>query len=333
MSTRIYMAALHAAGRAGRLAAHHVPHRRRRAVLGRHLFPQGAALRPAGLLAGAAARSRGSIATSRDKVGQNADALQAARSSRARRARRTRRCRRRPCSPSSPARIVAGASTRSMAACRARRNSRNAAFFGLLWRGGARATATASCSKRSTSRSTQSCQGGIYDHLGGGFARYSVDERWLVPHFEKMLYDNALLIDLMTEVWQETGSAALCRSASPRRSTGCCARWSAEGGGFAASSMPTPKARRASSMSGRWPRSIERAGRGGRARSSPQAYDVTRRGQLGGTQHSQPAARAGAAAPPRRSTPGRAARQAARAARDARAGPAGTTRCWPTGTA
>ena len=35
--------------------------------------------------------------------------------------------------------------------------------------------------------------GGIYDHLGGGFARYSVDDRWLVPHFEKMLYDNALL--------------------------------------------------------------------------------------------------------------------------------------------
>src|SRR4029079_5010973 len=34
--------------------------------------------------------------------------------------------------------------------------------------------------------------GGIYDHLGGGFARYSVDARWLVPHFEKMLYDNAL---------------------------------------------------------------------------------------------------------------------------------------------
>ena len=48
------------------------------------------------------------------------------------------------------------------------------------------------------------CQGGIYDHLGGGFARYSVDELWLVPHFEKMLYDNALLIDLLTEVWRET---------------------------------------------------------------------------------------------------------------------------------
>jgi uncharacterized protein YyaL (SSP411 family) len=50
------------------------------------------------------------------------------------------------------------------------------------------------------------CQGGIYDHLGGGFARYSTDGHWLVPHFEKMLYDNALLVDLLTEAWQDTGS-------------------------------------------------------------------------------------------------------------------------------
>ena len=48
------------------------------------------------------------------------------------------------------------------------------------------------------------CQGGIYDHLRGGFSRYSVDERWLAPHFEKMLYDNAQLIELLTLVWQET---------------------------------------------------------------------------------------------------------------------------------
>src|SRR5690606_27159571 len=40
-------------------------------------------------------------------------------------------------------------------------------------------------------------EGGIYDHLGGGFSRYSVDERWLVPHFEKMLYDNAQLLELL----------------------------------------------------------------------------------------------------------------------------------------
>jgi uncharacterized protein YyaL (SSP411 family) len=45
-------------------------------------------------------------------------------------------------------------------------------------------------------------RGGIYDHLGGGFARYSTDEQWLVPHFEKMLYDNAQFIDIMTLIWQ-----------------------------------------------------------------------------------------------------------------------------------
>ena len=42
-------------------------------------------------------------------------------------------------------------------------------------------------------------QGGIYDHLGGGFARYSTDDKWLVPHFEKMLYDNALLVRLYAQ--------------------------------------------------------------------------------------------------------------------------------------
>ncbi|HEX5727469.1 MAG TPA: thioredoxin domain-containing protein, partial [Longimicrobiaceae bacterium] len=48
--------------------------------------------------------------------------------------------------------------------------------------------------------------GGIYDHLGGGFARYSVDARWLVPHFEKMLYDNALLARAYLHAWQATGA-------------------------------------------------------------------------------------------------------------------------------
>ncbi len=47
--------------------------------------------------------------------------------------------------------------------------------------------------------------GGIHDHLGGGFSRYSVDERWLVPHFEKMLYDNALLVRTYLHAWQVTG--------------------------------------------------------------------------------------------------------------------------------
>jgi uncharacterized protein YyaL (SSP411 family) len=50
------------------------------------------------------------------------------------------------------------------------------------------------------------CQGGIYDHLGGGFSRYSVDERWLVPHFEKMLYDNAQLLELLALAYQRSGN-------------------------------------------------------------------------------------------------------------------------------
>src|SRR5260370_11876868 len=49
-------------------------------------------------------------------------------------------------------------------------------------------------------------EGGIYDHLGGGFSRYSVDERWLVPHFEKMLYDNALILELHALAYQRSGN-------------------------------------------------------------------------------------------------------------------------------
>ena len=62
-------------------------------------------------------------------------------------------------------------------------------------------------------------RGGIYDHLGGGFARYSTDDRWLVPHFEKMLYDNALLASAYLEAYQADRRRRL-RAASPaRRST------------------------------------------------------------------------------------------------------------------
>ena len=49
-------------------------------------------------------------------------------------------------------------------------------------------------------------QGGIYDHLGGGYARYSTDAIWLAPHFEKMLYDNAQLIELLAQVHRSTGA-------------------------------------------------------------------------------------------------------------------------------
>lgn len=53
--------------------------------------------------------------------------------------------------------------------------------------------------------------GGIYDHVGGGFARYSVDAHWLVPHFEKMLYDNALLVATYLEAFQVTGKQDYAR--------------------------------------------------------------------------------------------------------------------------
>ena len=49
-------------------------------------------------------------------------------------------------------------------------------------------------------------RGGIYDQLGGGFARYSVDPGWVVPHFEKMLYDNALLLGVYAHWWRRTGN-------------------------------------------------------------------------------------------------------------------------------
>ena len=55
--------------------------------------------------------------------------------------------------------------------------------------------------------------GGIYDHLRGGFHRYSVDERWLVPHFEKMLYDNALLAPCYVEAFQVTGEQRYANTA------------------------------------------------------------------------------------------------------------------------
>ncbi|MDQ0396059.1 thioredoxin domain-containing protein [Labrys monachus] len=77
----------------------------------------------------------------------------------------------------------------------------NASYLELLWRGGPGSEAR----RLMLLTLERICQGGIRDHVGGGFARYSVDERWLVPHFEKMLYDNAQLLELLALAWAETG--------------------------------------------------------------------------------------------------------------------------------
>ncbi|MGQ9366299.1 thioredoxin domain-containing protein [Azospirillum sp. ST 5-10] len=104
-------------------------------------------------------------------------------------------------------------------------------IFTLLWRAWRR-TGRPAYREAVTTTLTRMAQGGIYDHLGGGFARYSVDERWLVPHFEKMLYDNAQLVELLTLVWQETRHPLF--ETRVRETVGWLLReMVADGGGFA----------------------------------------------------------------------------------------------------
>jgi uncharacterized protein YyaL (SSP411 family) len=79
-------------------------------------------------------------------------------------------------------------------------------MFELIWRGWLRGRKDRKLFEAVTVTLDRMSQGGIYDHLAGGFARYATDAHWLIPHFEKMLYDNAQLIDLLTLVWQETKS-------------------------------------------------------------------------------------------------------------------------------
>jgi len=74
----------------------------------------------------------------------------------------------------------------------------------LWWRAGRRRAGAAARDAVLTTLERMS-RGGIWDHLGGGFSRYSVDDRWLVPHFEKMLYDNAQLLELLGRAWSASG--------------------------------------------------------------------------------------------------------------------------------
>jgi uncharacterized protein len=94
-----------------------------------------------------------------------------------------------------------------------------AALFELLWRAGQRSPRPNPSPQAGEEREgaryfaaveitlDHICEGGIYDHLGGGFSRYSVDEHWLVPHFEKMLYDNAQLLELLAIAYRRNGKA------------------------------------------------------------------------------------------------------------------------------
>ena len=108
----------------------------------------------------------------------------------------------------------------------------HSAILQLLWRAYLR-TGQAPYLTAVTKTLDQMCQGGIYDHLGGGFARYSTDAEWLAPHFEKMLYDNAQMIDVLVEVWQGTGSP-LYATRIAETIDWIAREMVAEGGGFAA---------------------------------------------------------------------------------------------------
>jgi len=80
---------------------------------------------------------------------------------------------------------------------------------------------------------TRMAQGGIFDHLGGGFSRYSTDAVWLVPHFEKMLYDNAQLIELLTWAFQDTPNPLFAQRVEETVNW-LLREMAVEGGGFAA---------------------------------------------------------------------------------------------------
>ena len=201
----IYQHALALTRRAGRLAADHVPDARRRAVLGRHLFPAGAALWPAGLSAMCCSGIAQIYRDEPDKV--------------------TAECRRRcatrwaSCRAAEPGRRIAARVARPHrrhACCsevdtapgRHRRRAeisrrcRSSSCSGAP--GSAQRHARVSRRRRCVTLDRM-CQGGIYDHLGGGFARYSIDDALARAAFrEDALRQRRSSIDLLTLVWQET---------------------------------------------------------------------------------------------------------------------------------
>ena len=108
----------------------------------------------------------------------------------------------------------------------------NTSILELIWRGGRR-LGEPELGGAVVLTLDRMCQGGIYDHLGGGFARYATDAAWLVPHFEKMLYDNAQLIELLLMVWQGTGTP-LFETRLRETAEWVLREMVAEGGGYAA---------------------------------------------------------------------------------------------------
>ena len=198
----------------------------------------------------------------------------------------------------------------------------------LIWRTGL-LTGDRTLRQRTLHTLARISQGGIYDHLGGGFARYSVDAFWLVPHFEKMLYDNAQLLAPAGERLGGHGRAAVPRA---RGRDGGVAR-ARDAGGRRLRRLARRRQRGRGGQVLRLDGRRDRRAAGDRTlrpsgsptASRPTATGKARRSSTASTSRACP----GRPRPTRCAAAGKPCSRRASAA-SARAA---TTRCWPTGTA
>ena len=156
----------------------------------------------------------------------------------------------------------------------------NAQLYELLWRAGLRSGDTRYFDAVAHTLE-RICEGGIYDHLGGGFSRYSVDEKWLVPHFEKMLYDNAQLLELLPLACSAHRQRAVPRAGARDGDLARAGDDDLGGRVLRLARRRLAKARRASSTSGRCLRSRRRWARTDAAFFA-EHYDVTEGGNFEG---------------------------------------------------
>ena len=227
------------ADRPRRLADDRLPHAGRRAVPRRDVLPARAAPRPPELPPGARRRRRTRTASGAARSSRQARALTDA---------------------------VAASAGRDRRASRSTEELLARAELGLRqgfdpvhggWGDGAEVPARADArvpapARRPTTRSAMvrttldgMAAGGMYDLVGGGFHRYSVDAQWLVPHFEKMLYDNALLAATYLHALGALRARSATGASSSRRSTTCCASSASTRARSPRRRTPTPTASRA----------------------------------------------------------------------------------------